>query len=406
MTFLDRLGEVKQKEPNSPLQEEAWQQFLKCGLPTKKHEQYRYVKLRDLYERQLCFNPIEMPSFAEIEPHILPECKQMCLVFVNGRYCSKYSTVKDIDVYSLEEGHQTFGSFLQSQGRQEIKKERDPFLLLNGALNREGVFLYLSPNQTIDTPLQILHFVDGDGLAFPAIHLFAAKQSHMTVITTQAGENRGWINQSEHLYLEEGADIHWVQSAPDHCSAGWLFEGMRAQLKKESRLNVISASNGAKTVRHDYRVALNGENASASLQGAWILRDQREAHVNVLIEHNAPDTHSNQLFKGILYDHSRSSFEGKLYVDPIAQKTEAYQLNNNLLLSDDAVAYSKPNLEIFADDVKASHGATVGQLDSDELFYLKSRGVTEKEAAALLTQGFYHEVINQIPTQSLRKQWQ
>ncbi|MEX1013012.1 MAG: Fe-S cluster assembly protein SufD [Waddliaceae bacterium] len=406
MTLLDRLGEVKEQQRSSSLQEEAWQQFLKCGLPTKKHEQYRYLKLRDLYERPYSLNSIETPPFSKIESHILPECKERCLVFINGSFCREYSTSEGIDVQSLQEGYQTYGSFLQSQGRQEIKKERDPFLLLSGALNRDGIFLYISPNQTIESPIQILHFSDGSGLSFPCIHLFAGKQARATVVTTQAGENRGLINQSEHLYLEEGADISLIQSAPNHSSSGWLFEGLRAQLKKESRLNVISASNGAKTVRYDYKVALNGENASASLQGAWILTEQREAHVNVLIEHNAPETHSNQLFKGILYDHSRSSFEGKLLVDSIAQKTEAYQLNNNLLLSDHALAYSKPNLEIFADDVKASHGATVGQLDADGLFYLRSRGVTEKEAATLLTQGFYQEVTNQIPIESLRRQWQ
>ena len=135
-----------------------------------------------------------------------------------------------------------------------------------------------------------------------------------------------------------------------------------------------------------------------------MLKDKREAHVNVRVEHLAPHCRSNQLFKGVLTDFSRSSFEGKIYVDQIAQKTEAFQLNSNLLLSDRAHADSKPNLEIFADDVKASHGATVGQLNAEELFYMKTRGITQEEASNLLVFGFAQEILDLCTLTSLHHQ--
>ncbi len=156
------------------------------------------------------------------------------------------------------------------------------------------------------------------------------------------------------------------------------------------------------TVRTDYHVILAGENAEALLNGVWMLADKREAHIHIFIDHQAPQCRSYQLFKGVLNDFSRSSFEGKIMVRQAAQKTEAFQLNNNLLLNDHAHADSKPNLEIFADDVKASHGATVGQLDIEQLFYMKTRGFPEEEAKNLLIYGFAEQVIQMIPLESLR----
>ena len=147
---------------------------------------------------------------------------------------------------------------------------------------------------------------------------------------------------------------------------------------------------------------LNGENSEADLKGLWILREHQHAHAHILIEHMAPRTRSMQLFKGVLLDASQSSFEGKIMVQREAQKTEAYQLNNNLILGKAAIAHSKPNLEIFADDVKASHGATVSRPDDAQLLYLKSRGILEETAQQLLMTGFYKEILDQIPYNGLR----
>jgi Fe-S cluster assembly protein SufD len=168
-------------------------------------------------------------------------------------------------------------------------------------------------------------------------------------------------------------------------------------------LKHLSVTQGPRLTRHSLRAVLNGENSDALLQGLWHLKGLSQAHTHVEVEHAAPSARSLQKFKGILNDHSQSSFEGKIFVRPIAQKTEAYQLNNNLLLGDHSIAYAKPNLEIFADDVKASHGATMAQLDEEQLFYLKSRGITETDAKALLIDGFRHEMIDQITIPSVRE---
>jgi Fe-S cluster assembly protein SufD len=162
---------------------------------------------------------------------------------------------------------------------------------------------------------------------------------------------------------------------------------------------------GSKATRHDIAVQCNGEGASATLKGLWMLKNSERAHIHSLVEHNAPHTQSSQLFKGILRDASQSSFNGKIYVHPIAQKTQSYQLSKHLLLGDAAVAHTEPNLEIGADDVKASHGATIARPDEAQLFYLKSRGVDEEAAKQLLVHGFYQEILSEVPYTQIKERW-
>ena len=173
-------------------------------------------------------------------------------------------------------------------------------------------------------------------------------------------------------------------------------------MKRDSQFTSHLVTNGSETVRYDYAVQLKGENGVAHLNGLWMLNGSSEAHVHVLMEHASPYCESLQHFKGALDGSSRSSFEGKILVRQEAQKTNSFQMNNNLLLSPGAQANSKPNLEIFADDVKASHGSTVGQLDDEELFYLRTRGYTKSEAEGILTQGFLRDIIEKIDQKDIR----
>ena len=199
--------------------------------------------------------------------------------------------------------------------------------------------------------------------------------------------------------------LDYTQALCGEHRLAWHLDAFRATLKRDSYLKTVSVTEGGMTVRNDYRITLAGENAEALLNGIWMLSDKREAHANIFIDHQAPICRSFQLFKDVLTDFSRSSFEGKIMVRQAAQKTEAFQLNNNLLLNDHAHADSKPNLEIFADDVKASHGATFGQLDPDQLFYLKTRGFSDETAKNLLIYGFCEQVIELIPILSLRQEF-
>lgn len=390
----------------------AWDQFLTLGLPSRRTELYRYIKVRRLFSQTYELAPETTLTADQIAPYIQPECRQSLLVFVNGDYCPSLSQraaiPPQVSVSTLQEAAQTYGAFLNNHWTKSLREESDAFAAINGALHRKGAFLYIPPKTIIEAPIQILHIIKTENqlcMLAPRLNVFVGAQSEAVFCTVQKNwsANGYFANQVVELALEEGSNVQYAQLLCDEHHASWHFDALRATLKRNATLKTVCVTEGSMTVRTDYRIALIGENAEVLLNGVWMLRDKREAHANVFIEHQAPHCRSFQLFKGVLNDFSRSSFEGKIMVRRPAQKTEAFQLNNNLLLSDHAHADSKPNLEIFADDVKASHGATVGQLDPEQLFYMKTRGFDEAAAKNMLVYGFCEQVIEMIPLSSLRQ---
>lgn len=401
--------------------EKAWDHFLALGLPTKRTEVYQYVRLKDLFSQSYILSKPSDLSHADIASYIYPECTDSLIVFVNGHYQPGLSKTqglpKRLVVANLNDAARTYGAFLNNQWAKTIQEETDPFAILNAALSRDGAFIYLPPKSVVETPMQVLQIVHGsDGsngnnghmLMQPRLQVFVGSQSEVSIISSLAtipgsGSSNGFcFNYAADLTIEEDAHVKYTQISCDVPKDAWILDAVRARLKRNSTLKAVNVTTGSATVRNDFHVILTGENAEASLNGIWMLSDKCEAHTNVLMDHQAPNCRSMQLFKGVLDDFSRSSFEGKIHVRQIAQKTEAYQLNNNLLLSDRANADSKPNLEIFADDVKASHGATVGQLDQEQLFYMKCRGFAEKDAKKMLVRSFCKEVLDLLPIQSIQ----
>ena len=400
----DALERIRQK---------AWQHYLSLGLPSRQNEVYRYIKLRHLFSQSYCLADEKELTADQIRPWIYPECTQSVLVFVNGHYTSQLSCIDALSskvvVSSLQEATHTYGAFLNNYWAKSLKDETDSFAALNAALHPKGAFLYLPPKTIVDTPIQILHIVANDDqlqMLMPRLQVFVGSQSDVRLISTQKSlATTGYfVNQATEIVVDEGAHVHYTQVLCDEQPQAWHFDAFRAILKRNSLLKTVCVTEGSMTVRTDYKISLAGENAEALLNGVWMLADKREAHAHVFMDHQAPCCRSYQLFKGVLTDFSRSSFEGKIMVRQPAQKTEAFQLNNNLLLNDHAHADSKPNLEIFADDVKASHGSTVGQLDPEQLFYMKTRGFPDEAAKNLLIYGFCEQVIEMIHLPSLLKE--
>lgn len=402
--FQSRLADCHLKtgasDPLFRLRQQAWDRFLEKGLPDKKSEVYQYVKLRKLFARELT-----QGQKRELDPSKL-SLEGERLLFINGFFCPEMSVIpKEVEILPLSEAIFSFGTFLNNQWAKMVKEEKDPFALLNSALFTEGALIYLPPKKRLPNPLQ-LYFITTDAPIFsmPRLEVFLGGAAEAHFVTHHiALSGGGFVNAFTNLHLEEGAKATLTQAALDLPDL-WVFDALRAHLKREATLTTHMATTGTETARFDYQVELAGERAQAHLNGLWMLKENREAHVHVLMKHSAPFCPSLQHFKGVLNDSSRSSFEGKIFVHKEAQKTDSFQMNNNLLLSDHAQAYSKPNLEIFADDVKASHGATFGQLDAEELFYLKARGLNEREAKGFLTRAFLQEVLYKMEASSLRSQ--
>lgn len=405
------FGALSEKDSLKRLRGKAWEKYLQLGIPTKKNEHYRYIKIPAIVEQS--YSPSPAGLAIDIEPYIFPECKESVFVFVNGRYSQELSRTQKVPNsfigIPLSEATTTYSAFLTNQWNQSLTHELDPFVSLNGALHQEGFFFFVPAKHTIDVPIQILHLVNTGSLPIilqPRFHFFAGKNAQCSLIfhTVTTESSRYGINQVTEISLDEGARLHMTQNT---CGGeGWHLDAVRATLKRSSSLQSVCLTTGSQTTRHDYRIALTGENGEADLKGIAYLQGKRESHFHILMDHQAPHCRSNQTFKTVLKEMSRGSFEGKIYVHQAAQKTEAYQRNSNLIDGDLAIAYSKPNLEIFADDVKASHGSTVGQIDLEQLFYLKARGFSDTQAKRILIEGFCHEIVDHVPLPSVRQSFQ
>ena len=407
----EQMNQLDSSDLLHKLRLKACARLRELGFPTKKTEVYRYIKLRHLYERDYALGEVVSIEAEYTKTHTLPECIHSVLVFINGYYSPELSNTtalpSKVVISSLQEAAKTYSTLLNNHMTQSIKEETDAFAVLNTAIHRQGAFVYIPPKTTIECPIQILHLVDSSShslLVLPRINIFVGAQSEVTFAETyhHQGSYEYAANQVIDFVLEEATHVNLAQDLTGVTTTAWHFEAVRAHLKKNSTFKSTCVTTGSSTVRTDYKTTLAGENAEVFLNGTWMLENKTESHVNVYVEHQAPHCRSNQLFKGVLNDFSRSSFEGKIMVRQAAQKTEAFQLNNNLVLSDYAHADSKPNLEIFADDVKATHGATVGQIDAEQLFYMKTRGFPEEMAKGLLIFGFCEEVIERLPVESLK----
>jgi Fe-S cluster assembly protein SufD len=369
---------------NDPLlhwKQKSWGRFCELGWPQPKQEAFQYIPLKHL----------EIPKAGVPGVAISGSDHPFRIVFVDGFFSEEQSRVgKGIVCLSLDQAMRPYGIFLQNRIARTMKEETDPFAALNGAFQGKGIFLYVSPK--VEAKLSIEQLFTKEQMASPRVMLYLGRGAKLE-IQQRAGE-AFFCNSHFDAVLDENAELIF-RDAPS--TTGTLFQSIRASLKRNSRFAAHLYSEGTSLARTSLRVQLLEENSEALLQGLWRLDESRQCHIHATIEHLAPHTRSRQHFKGILKGRSRSSFEGKIYVHPTAQKTEAYQLNNNLLLSDEAAAYSKPNLEIFADDVKASHGATIAQLNAEDLFYLRSRGLSLSDAQQCLIDGFCRELIECIP---------
>jgi len=369
-----------------------WKRFLELGFPAPKQEAFQYLPRRAfaLPPGQAAERSLD-PS--ELEPHLLPSCEGR-IVFVNGFFSPELSQLpKECILLPLSDAMKVYGLVLQNRHARILKEETDPFAALNGAVHGRGAFFYLPPGVVLERPVQLLSFFLSEDSMSQRLQLFLGKGAKADLLQTLIGGG----SAIELIDVVLDADSRLSLSDQSKLQPNAVcFKNLRASLKRNASLSSFSFSEGATLLRRSCSVALLEEGAETHLKGLDTLAGECEAHTHVLVEHRAPHCLSRQHFKKALRGKSRSSFEGKIYVHSEAQKTEAYQLNQNLILSSEAAAHAKPNLEIFADDVKASHGATFSQLNEEEIFYFRSRGLSIAEAKGLLFRGFCSELLRDV----------
>ena len=385
--------------------------FGELGFPTTKQEAWRFTSVAPLTETafDLAHPALRLPTPDAIKPFLLSDGPR--LVFINGFLARSLSTPLLGDV-RLDGLAQTLVD-APDLVRQHLSKYAPfvdrPFAALNTAFVRDGAFVHVPAKMTIDEPIQLLFLATPADRARLVTHprnlIVLEREARATVVETYAALGGGvyWTNAVTEVVAAGGArvDCYRVQRESDrayHVAVTDVHQG------RDTTVNVHAVSFGAALARHDLRGTLAGPGGYLILNGLYLLAGEQHADHHTAIDHAAPHCESHEYFNGVLDGRSRGVFNGRIIVRPGAQKTDSKQTNNNLLLSADAHADSQPQLEIYADDVKCTHGSTVGPLDPKALFYLRSRGIGEAEARRLMTYGFAAEILNRMDVAPLRAQ--
>ncbi len=392
------------------LRAEAFGAFEAQGLPTVKHENWRFTSLAKLERLEFGVADERAEASAPLTSNRLQLGPAHRLVFVNGLYAPALSAVLPLPTGCCVAPLSTMLASDAGAVERVLASAADaktrPFVALNSALFSDGAFVELAAGATLDLPVHAIFLQAGAGAPI-ASHsrtlISAGAGSRGLVVEQHCGETRqpDMANAVTEIRVGQGAalDHVLVQDLPEASS---VFTAVLTRQDAHSRLGLYTLALGAALARAEYESRLEGEGAELALDGLYLGRGLQHPDQHTTIDHAAPRTTSRELFKGILAERAHGVFHGRIHVRPDAQKISADQTNRALLLSDQAAINSKPQLEIYADDVKCSHGASIGQLDDAQLFYLRARGLDLETARALLTVGFAREVIDRLPSEALR----
>ncbi|HZH91113.1 MAG TPA: Fe-S cluster assembly protein SufD [Pyrinomonadaceae bacterium] len=397
------------------LRETAMERFEAVGFPTTDVEDWKYTNVAAIAKG--AFTPavagarVEL-SETDVAAFLAPEASSR-LVFVNGIYRAEFSSVENLPEGAVVVDFATaFAGGHESVLRAYLARPSDPetngFNALNAAFLRDGALVYLPTGAQVTEPIQLLFLSAQAGqpaAAFPRVLVVAERESAATIIESYASmdDTQSFTNAVVEIYVGESARLtHYkVQREGERT---FHIATTNAELERSGVYDSTTITLGAQLSRHGIGIKLAHEGAECWVDGLYLVGKGQHADTHSLIDHSSPHCTSHQLYKGILDGKSRAVFNGKVFVHRDAQQTDAQQSNKNLLLSNEARVDTKPQLEIYADDVKCAHGATVGQLEEEELFYLISRGLHTDLARNLLTYGFAEELVEKIKIESIKRQ--
>jgi len=389
------------------LREGGIARFHDLGFPNMKQEAWRFTSVAPIAEGafELARPPARVPTLDEIRPYLLLEAGPR-LVFVDGFFQPSLSTPFFDDVQSLAHVVAHRPDLVRAHLGKYAGTQDKPFSALNTAFVQEGAFVHVPAKATAELPIQLLFLATGKpAVAHPRNLVVVEREARASIVETYAALADGvyWINAVTEIVVGDGArlDHHRVQregARAYHVATTQSHQG------RDSTLNLHFVAFGGTLARHDIESVMAGPGGTLILNGLYLLANAQHADHHTTIDHAADHCQSHEYFNGVLDDRSRGVFTGRIIVRPGAQKTDSKQTNNNLLLSANAHADSQPQLEIYADDVKCTHGSTVGPLDPRAMFYLRSRGVGEEEARRLLTYGFAAEILGRMEVAPLRAQ--
>lgn len=386
--------------------------FEEKGFPSKKDELWKYTSLDALIHKDYSLFPKSEASIElkDVKKYFLYDTDTYKVIFIDGVYNPFLSNTThdglDVCLMSAALSKPKYRDIINSYFNK-IAPLDESLTALNTSYAKEGAFIYIPKKTVAEKPIEIIHFSSGeqDSLWLQPRNLIVIdKNSQVQIIERHQSLKQHSVvtNSVTEIYVHEEAFVDYYKLQNDLTSAS-LIDNTYIQQEKNSHASVHTFSLGGKLIRNNLRYFHKGEHILSTLKGVTILEGKQHVDHSTMVHHSQPNCESHQDYKGIFSERSQGVFNGQILVDKIAQKTNAFQQNNNVLLDDKATVNSKPQLEIFADDVKCSHGCTIGQMDEEALFYLRSRGIPKKEAKALMTYAFANNVLESVQLPSLKK---
>ena len=390
---------------------EAIKLFEDKGFPTKKDEAWKYTSLNSILKHDYSVFPKQENAieYSDIKQYFIHDIDTYKIVFIDGKYSSHLSqtTHEGMDVCLMSAALTKPKYQLVIENYFNKVAEKDGLSSLNTAFSKEGAYIHIPKNKVVNKPIEIVHFSTGNESALmlqPRNLIVVDENSHVQIIERHQSltDNPVLTNSVTEIFANKRAIVDYYKIQNDNLNAS-LIDNTFVEQKQESHASVHTFSFGGKLTRNNLNYYQNGERIDSTLKGVTIIGEKQHVDHNTLVHHIEPNCESHQDYKGIFDENSTGVFNGKVIVEKEAQKTNAFQSNNNILVSDKATINTKPQLEIFADDVKCSHGCTIGQLDESALFYLRSRGIPEKEAKGLLMYAFSNNVLSSVKIPELKQ---
>ncbi|MEM1137996.1 MAG: Fe-S cluster assembly protein SufD [Bacteroidota bacterium] len=389
---------------------EALNTLQGLSYPTVRHEEWKYTNLTKLLSNNYAFNAPSNLDKAAVLAFSLQDLDAHKLVFINGVFkkeFSSYSSEKGIHILSLKEAYKEHSELIEANFGKYAEIENEPFTALSTAFALDGVFILAEKSSIASKPVFVLSITDTAEypvIAQPRNLVLAEENAQITIIEdfVSIGENPAFLNYVSEFKVDKHAHVDHYK-LQNKAAKNFYVGTTQVQQSNNSNYNNTVVTLGGGLVRNNLNILLDGEHCEAFMNGLFMLKDQDHVDNHTMVDHMKPNSYSNELYKGVLDGRSTGVFNGKIYVRKYAQKTNAFQENKNILLSENATVDTKPQLEIWADDVKCSHGATTGALDEEPLFYLRSRGIGEDKARALLMNAFAADVISRIKSDAFKK---
>jgi Fe-S cluster assembly protein SufD len=408
IAFEDHLDD---DSPIHDLRNDAIKRFEVLGFPTKKEEAWKYTSLNALLKEDYSIFPKQIDGtieFKEVKKYFLHDVDTYKVVFIDGKYSSFLSETThdklDVCLMSSALSKPKYKPVIETYFNKAAKT--DSLTSLNTAFAKEGAYIHIPKHCEVNKPIEIINFSTGNESAVmlqPRNLIVVGENAHVQIIERHQSlsGNAVLTNSVTEIFAEQRAYVDYYKIQTDAHTAS-LIDHTFVKQERDSNCRVHTFSFGGKLIRNNLNFYQHGEGCNSTLNGITLIEGNQHVDHNTLVHHIAPNCESHQDYKGVFAEKSVGVFNGKVVVDKDAQKTDAFQQNNNILIDDKATINSKPQLEIFADDVKCSHGCTIGQFDEEALFYLRSRGIAKKEARALLMYAFANSVLESVKLPELK----